>query len=160
MDIKLKLASEYDCDLLFNWTNDEDVRKNSFSSYKILYENHIKWFNNKINSDKCIIFILEIKDTPVGQIRIDIECETAVISYSIDKNYRGKGLSVVMLSLLEDKIKNININKLIGFVKLENIASQKVFENLKYNKIIHSEFLEYEKILNNMACYDGEFYEN
>lgn len=148
MDITLKRASKEDCNLLFNWINDEDVRKNSFSSDKILYEDHIKWFNNKINSDKCIIFILKFKDTPVGQVRIDIESEIAVISYSLDKNYRGKGVSVVMLSLLEEEIinNNIDINKLIGFVKFENIASQKVFEKLKYNKITHREFLEYEKI--------------
>ena len=86
---------------------------------------------------------------PIGQVRIDVESKMAVISYSLDKNYRGKGLSVVMLSLVEEEIRNscININKLIGFVKFENIASQKVFESLKYNKKIHSdEFLEYEKI--------------
>lgn len=132
---------------MFNWANDAEVRKNSFTNNKILYEDHIKWFNNKINSDKCIIFIVQFKYTPVGQVRIDIEGETGVISYSIDKSYRGKGLAIVMLSLLEDEIKKngIYIDKLIGFVKFENIASQKVFENLKYNKIIQSEFLEYEK---------------
>lgn len=148
MDITLKRASRKDCDLLFKLANDEEVRKNSFSSDKILYEDHIKWFNNKINSDKCIIFILKFKDNPVGQVRIDIESEAAVISYSLDKNYRGKGLSVTMLSLLEEEIRNsnIDINKLVGFVKFENIISQKVFEKIEYNKIIHSEFLEYEKI--------------
>lgn len=134
---------------MFNWANDTEVRKNSFNNNKILYEDHIKWFNNKINSDKCIIFIVQFKYTPVGQVRIDIEGETGLISYSIDKSYRGKGLAIVMLSLLEDEIKKngIYIYKLIGFVKFENIASQKVFENLKYNKIIQSEFLEYEKTI-------------
>ena len=149
MDIILNRISEKDCELLFNWANDGDVRKNSFSSDKVLYEDHVKWFNNKIKSDKCIIFILKFKDMPIGQVRIDVESKMAVISYSLDKNYRGKGLSVVMLSLVEEEIRNscININKLIGFVKFENIASQKVFESLKYNKKIHSdEFLEYEKI--------------
>lgn len=149
MNITLKRASKKDCNLLFNWANDTEVRKNSFNNNKILYEDHIKWFNNKINSDKCIIFIVQFKYTPVGQVRIDIEGETGLISYSIDKSYRGKGLAIVMLSLLEDEIKKngIYIYKLIGFVKFENIASQKVFENLKYNKIIQSEFLEYEKTI-------------
>ncbi|NMF03283.1 GNAT family N-acetyltransferase [Clostridium beijerinckii] len=151
LEIALDRASKEDYDLLFNWVNDEEVRKNSFNPEKILYSNHIKWFNNMINSDKCIIFILKLKNTPVGQVRIAIERNFAIISYSLDKSYRGKGLTTTMLSLLEKEVKNnrININKLIAFVKLENIASQKVFEKLKYNKKFHNEFLEYEKYLNN-----------
>ncbi|WP_236892372.1 GNAT family N-acetyltransferase [Clostridium beijerinckii] len=143
-------ASKKDCDLLFNWANDEDVRKNSFNSGKIIYQEHIKWFSNVINSNECFIFILKFKDISVGQIRINVKNKKAIISYSIDKNYRGQGLSMVMLNLLEQKIKDIdtnNIDKLVGFVKYENIASQKVFEGLKYNKTIHNEFVEYEKYL-------------
>lgn len=150
MDIALKQASKEDCDLLFSWVNNESVRKNSFNQDKILYEDHIKWFDNRINSNECFIFILEEQDVPIGQVRIDIESKkTAIISYSIDENYRGRGLSLVMLTLLEKKIKCdfLNINKLIGFVKIENIASQKTFESLKFNKKTHSNFLEYEKYL-------------
>ncbi|ALB44529.1 N-acetyltransferase [Clostridium beijerinckii NRRL B-598] len=150
MEVMIEPASKKDCDLLFNWANDEDVRKNSFNSGKIIYQEHIKWFSNVINSNECFIFILKFKDISVGQIRINVKNKKAIISYSIDKNYRGQGLSMVMLNLLEQKIKDIdtnNIDKLVGFVKYENIASQKVFEGLKYNKTIHNEFVEYEKYL-------------
>lgn len=150
MDIKLKRALKKDCELLFNWANDEEVRKKSFSLDKILYEDHIKWFNNKINSDKCFIFILYFDEIPVGQIRIDIERANGLISYSIDKDFRGKGLSIIMLSKLETEVKNDEkyIDKLVGYVKFDNITSQKAFERLKYEKITHSDFLEYKKILN------------
>lgn len=149
LDITLKQASTYDCELLFNWANDDEVRKNSFNSDKILYEDHVKWFNSKLNSNECFIFILKQKDISIGQVRINIESKVAIISYSIDKKYRGKGLAVVILKLLEEKIKNkcIDINKLVGFVKFDNIASQKAFESLKYSKKIHSKFLEYKKYL-------------
>ncbi|MFW2501332.1 GNAT family N-acetyltransferase [Clostridium diolis] len=149
MEITLERISKEDCDLLFNWANDTEVRKNSFNSDKILYENHIKWFNNKINSDKCSIFILKENRISVGQVRIDIENSTVIISYSIDKNYRGKGLSVILLSLLEEKIRNnnINIKKMVGLVKFDNVASQKAFEALKFDKKICNNFLEYEKYL-------------
>lgn len=149
MDITLKPASKKACDLLFNWANDEDVRKNSFTDNKILYKDHIKWFNNKINSDKCFIFILYFAEIPAGQIRIDIENENGVISYSIDKDFRGKGLSEIMISQLEAEVKKNKeyINKLVGYVKFGNVISQKVFENLKYEKITHDDFLEYKKII-------------
>lgn len=146
----LKPTSNKDCDLLFNWANDEDVRKNSFNNDKILYEDHIKWFNNKISSDKCFIFILYVSEIPAGQIRIDMERGTGVISYSIDKDFRGRGLSIIMLSYLEIEVNNRekHIDKLVGYVKIDNISSQKVFEKLKYQKIMNIDFLEYKKILN------------
>lgn len=150
MGIKLKQALKNDCDLLFNWANDGDVRDNSFNNDKILYKDHIKWFNDKINSDKCCIFILYFDEMPVGQIRIDIERGNGVISYSVDKDFRGRGLSIIMLSYLELEVNNGEkyIDKLVGYVKIDNISSQKVFEKLKYEKIIHTDFLEYKKILN------------
>jgi len=149
LDITLKPASKKACDLLFNWANDEDVRKNSFTNDKILYEDHIKWFNNKISSDKCFIFILYFGEIPAGQIRIDMESGTGVISYSIDKDFRGKGLSEIMLSQLETEVKKSikYINNLVGYVKFGNITSQKVFKKLKYEKISHNDFLEYKKII-------------
>ena len=100
-----KLASEKDCDLLFYWANDTEVRKNSFKNDKILYEDHVKWFNSKIHSDKCIIFILYFNEMPAGQVRLDMENGTGIISYSVDKDFRGKGLSIIMLNQLEIEIK-------------------------------------------------------
>ncbi|AGX44911.1 GNAT family N-acetyltransferase [Clostridium saccharobutylicum] len=149
MEIELKQASKKDCDLLFIWANDIQVRENSFNSEKIMYEDHLNWFNNKISCDECVIFILYFDEIPIGQVRVDIENENGLISYSIDRNYRGKGLSIAMLSKLEIEInKSENcIRKLVGRVKFTNIASQKVFENLKYRKIIHTNFLEYNKTI-------------
>lgn len=149
MILEFKRAVEKDCDLLFNWVNDIDVRKNSFNNDKISYENHIKWFGNKMKSDKSYIFILYLDKIPVGQVRIDIERGVGIISYSIDKDYRGKGLAVIMLRCLEMEIKNSKnlIGELVGLVKCNNIASEKIFEELKYKKTVQNDFYEYRKIL-------------
>ena len=39
----LRLAEMEDMDLLFTWANEEMVRKNSFSTRKITYEEHVIW---------------------------------------------------------------------------------------------------------------------
>ena len=39
----LRTADENDMDLLFQWANDPDVRKNSFHSEPISYETHKKY---------------------------------------------------------------------------------------------------------------------
>lgn len=149
MNLYLRKATFEDCDLLFNWANDKLVRQNSFNKQKILYKEHRMWFNNMMNSDICSIFILCCKNRPLGQVRIEIENKFAIISYSIDKNYRRKHLSIEMLSLLEKKLSNSNSNivKLIGYVKIENISSQKVFQKLKYNQIHYNNFYKYYKLL-------------
>lgn len=151
MNLYLRKAVLEDCDLLFNWANDKMVRQNSFSQKEILYKDHVIWFNKMTNFDRYIIFILCCENIPLGQVRIEIEKRTAVISYSIDRNYRGKHLSIEMLDLLEKEIINskIDINKLVGYVKLDNNISQRVFENLKYKKIFYNNFYEYYKLLSN-----------
>ncbi|WP_162920289.1 GNAT family N-acetyltransferase [Clostridium fermenticellae] len=149
MNLYLRKAVLEDCDLLFNWANDKIVRQNSFNQKGILYENHVKWFNKMMNFDRCSIFILCSKNVSLGQVRIEIENKTAVISYSIDKKYRGKHLAIEMLNLLEKNVGNskVDVNKLVGYVKLDNYISQRVFEKLKYNAKIHDNFYEYYKLL-------------
>jgi RimJ/RimL family protein N-acetyltransferase len=151
MDLYLKKADLKDCNLLFNWANDDEVRKNSFNQNKILYEDHVRWFNKVMSSSKYMIFILFSGSIPLGQVRIEIENGTAVISYSIDRKYRGKHLAFKMLTLLENEVINgrANISKLVGYVKLDNNISQKVFQNLNYNEILHEDFYEYCKLLSN-----------
>ena len=56
--IFLRQVDEKDCDLIYNWANDEYVRKNSFSNEKIIYEDHIKWFNKKIDEKNNYFFML------------------------------------------------------------------------------------------------------
>jgi len=147
MNLFLRKANIMDCDLLFNWANDEDVRKNSFNQSKILYENHVIWFKNTIELNKCIIFILYSYNTPVGQVRIDIEGNCGIIDYSIDKMNRGKGYGVEILHILEKTIINekISIIKLIGNVKYNNIKSQRVFEKNNYKMILEEEYFLYSK---------------
>ena len=43
------LNNESDMRLIFDWSNDDEVRKNSFSSEKIKFEDHQRWFQKKID---------------------------------------------------------------------------------------------------------------
>ena len=63
------------------------------------------------------------EEIPVGQVRLEIKNNNAIICYSIDRNFRGRGYGEKILDLLEKEIKIHMpfINKLIGDVKYENI---------------------------------------
>ena len=105
MKEELRLATQEDMDLLFEWANEEEVRRNSFSTEKILYENHVKWFENILKKENCRQYIYCVEDVSVGQVRLTISGEKAEIGYSICACFRGKGYGKRMLELLKVKIK-------------------------------------------------------
>ena len=145
--LTLTVVKKEDCDLIYNWANEPTVRKKSFNSEKITYEEHKKWFDTKLNDENCRMYILEIDGIKIGQIRVDIENEVAKLSYSIGKEHRGKGNGVIMLTLLEDKLIDEKVSIIRGLVKHENIASKKCFEKCGYTKKEEEDYIVYEKII-------------
>lgn len=131
-----RLAKETDCLLYFKWANDPLVRKNAFNSEKIDLENHKKWYSNKISSNSLLlVFIMQNKE--VGQIRVDWEeSGIGIIDYSIDSDFRGKGLSSKILSDFVSFYAKIKPKcGLKGVVKQENVASKKAFEKAGFSLV-------------------------
>lgn len=143
----LKHATQNDADLLFSWVNDEHVRKSAFNSSLVNYDEHLLWFYHKLQSPNSKIYIGYDNDKPIGQIRIDIEEKKALIDYSVDKLFRGKGYGFLLLRMAECKIKDnkYQVNFIIGKVKSDNIASQRVFEKAGYIKKYAETYLLYYK---------------
>lgn len=128
--IQLVKANIDDSELLFFWANDDDVRKNSFNTDKIIYENHLEWFKNKLCSEGTFIYILKENYNPIGVVRLEKnDNESMIISYSIDKKHRGKGHGTELLGIIKEKFLEYN---LIGKVKKDNISSIKAFKNAGY----------------------------
>jgi len=134
--LQLRKINESDAELLFLWANDNEVRNNAINTHKIHWEDHINWFNKKLQSPDTYMYIGFLRDEPVGQIRFDKEDEDYVMDYSIVKISRGKGLGI---DIVKEGIKILNetIHKpftVAALVKEENIASAKVFTKLHFAK--------------------------
>ena len=153
--IYLRRVKETDMKLLFDWRNNELVRKNSFCMDPVEWNEHVKWFNTTLVKSSVLFFILICKEQEVGQIRIDLELDnTAIINYSIAEKYRGLGYGKQILHLAETELYERFKNKymLKALVKENNISSQVAFERLGYilqntNRDI---FKTYIKILQNV----------
>lgn len=146
MKINLRKVTKEDEALLFKWVNDPVVRANSFNNERIAYEEHSKWFKEKINANNCYIYICQINAKPIGQVRIDItEKDIGIINYSIDKEHRGKGYGTEVLRKIKEKLRedNVQINKLVGRVKYENISSRRAFVKAGYKYIERDDYVEY-----------------
>jgi RimJ/RimL family protein N-acetyltransferase len=112
---------------LFDWVNDEEVRKNSLNTDQISITDHFTWFQAKIKSDTTKIYLLEDEfDSAIGQIRVDKINDYYEIDYSISNAFRGRGLGNKIVELLITQVGKVN---LLAKVKKSNQPSIKVFIN-------------------------------
>lgn len=132
----MREAQKEDVDLYFRWANDPVVRQNSFNPEPIKFENHLKWFKTKLSSERSKLFVFEVLGKPVGQFRIDHMDNAWLIDYSVDRHYRGLGAGKAMMTNFKASIYYSELQyPLKALVKLSNIASQRVFEQLGFQKV-------------------------
>lgn len=143
----LRAARLEDMQLIYEWANDFETRKNSFSTDPITLDEHRTWYTNLLNSHDSKLFIMVYEGNDVGQVRIKIEGNSAEISYGIASDFRCMGYGKILLSLIAKKVKEEfpEIKTLIAQVKPENIASQKALVGMGYVEKCHVYQLELEK---------------
>jgi UDP-2,4-diacetamido-2,4,6-trideoxy-beta-L-altropyranose hydrolase len=123
--LKVSLAQADDMMVLYDWANDPAVRANSFSQSPIPLEVHKIWFENKIKDPACLFLVARVQGRPAGMIRYDLKDGHGVISYLIDRDFRGKSLGAVILQKGEAALRarHPEIHTLIGHVQEANQAS-------------------------------------
>ncbi|WP_341226359.1 UDP-2,4-diacetamido-2,4,6-trideoxy-beta-L-altropyranose hydrolase [uncultured Arcticibacterium sp.] len=139
--VSVKVAQLSDCKMYFEWINDEDTRQQSFSSEKIDYQTHKNWFNKRIQSEDSVLCIMCLGNEEIGQVRFEKNEASAVLSYSVDKKFRRKGLGFWVLEkgLAFFRKRNPDI-EIIGYVKMDNLASVKLFRRLKFKENVSNEY--------------------
>lgn len=153
MDSKLStvLFDESYIDLLYQWVNEVECRKNSFNTNAIPYDQHVNWCYEKLRSnDTSIYIVLFDKKIPIGQIRLVKRKAEIIISYSVDKKYRGKGYGTKFIELIVDNNNLIDAKDsitLVAEVKKDNIASQKIFEKCGFCRNELGERYVYKKLI-------------
>lgn len=154
-------ASILDIEDLYHLANDSVVRQNSFHPAEISWDIHVAWFNEKLKDKKCFFYVIrDTLQTLVGQIRFDeIEAKQKnyLISFSLAKNFRGKGLGKYLLA---EAIKIISefttIEQLVAYIKNDNETSLHCFikagfsiidkENLHDNEVYKLYFNNGDKL--------------
>ena len=128
--LKLREVYDKDCRLIWEWSNDPDVRAVSFSHEPIPYQDHVKWFKSKLKDIDCYFYIAEdINQKPVGQVRYDLEGNEARISVSLDRKFRGKGYGTLLIKLASQKLFVVaDVDVIHAYVRRANQASVKAFK--------------------------------
>lgn len=122
--LSFRKATEEDILLYFEWANNTNVRENSINKSKINFDEHVKWFKSKLGTPNTIMLVFLETNMEIGQLRIEIEENEAIINYSVDKKFRGRGFGTQMLTESYKYFRNLQLDlPLIGLVKPENTAS-------------------------------------
>jgi RimJ/RimL family protein N-acetyltransferase len=127
--IRYRKVVDTDIDLIYNWTNDPEIRQISYNSAFIKYENHLKWFTTKLAEETTFFNLFSNDENEIiGFVRIEKKEEEFTIGLFIDKKHRGKDYSYEMLCQSVADFKTVYPSDSIqAYIKKDNIASIKSF---------------------------------
>lgn len=124
--MKLRKATFDDWELLLNWRNDDNTRKNFHNTLEVDENIHKNWLRSVLLNTERPLFIVIENDCPVGMVRADFDRSSLVyeLSWTVAPYARGRGIGCKMVMLL--------MNKLTGCkraeIKKDNLSSIKIAE--------------------------------
>ena len=135
--VTLRPVQEQDCKLIWKWANDPDMRAGSFSSKFIPWDDHVRWFNSKLNDSHCFFYIaINERAIPIGYVRIDESETEAIISNMIDGEFRGNNYGSMAQKVASEEFFNVSDAQAIhSYVKEDNEASIKMCVNAGFRKL-------------------------
>jgi len=135
--LQVRCARFQDAELLWQWANDPTVRANSFRPEPILLDGHIRWYREKLASPDTRIWILELDQVPVAQIRYDrVHADTAEIAFSVVPDYRGRELGIRALVLTSGMAcRELGVKRLKGVVFSSNEVSVRTFAKAGFERV-------------------------
>lgn len=140
-----------DIQLVYNLSNDADVRKNSFSHHTISWAEHQSWYSKMLTDSDILLFLIFENANFIGQVRFDRkeDVKSPIINISISKEYRGKGFASGCLKLALDELKILwpSTIKIIAHVLYENKASNLFFSRNKFELVKEDQHNTYEKVI-------------
>jgi len=116
--------------LLFDWANDPLVRKMSFATGRIGWEEHCRWFEDKLNDPRAFLFIAENEPGQAhGLVRFDIDGGTGTISIVVAPGARGRGYGSRIITDGCSEIFQLvpGIETILAHIKVGNVASMRAF---------------------------------
>jgi UDP-2,4-diacetamido-2,4,6-trideoxy-beta-L-altropyranose hydrolase len=132
--LQTRRATAADCRLLWELANDPAVRASTFSPASIPWEDHVAWFESKMQAATCHILIGEAGGAVVGQVRVDERPDgQGEIDVSVAGEFRGKGLGGRLIDLAVRKVfASTAMERIHAYILPQNVASRRVFETAEF----------------------------
>ena len=135
--IVFRSANKTDRSSIFRLRNDPEAIAMSISGSEVSWDEHCKWFEDKISGEETRFIVAEHNVAGViGVSRFDLPdtCEYCLVSISVDGNFRGQGIGLSLLSRGIEMIERQFVGMtFLADVKSCNAASIALFHRLKFS---------------------------
>ena len=126
--MNLRLANQKDSKTLYDWRNEESVRRQSINIDPIPWSVHMKWFKKSLSNPNRQIYFAEVDGEDVGVIRADKDENGYELSWIVDSRFRGKGYGRQMLSQIIESLHGC----LYASIKTDNVPSLAMVQSLGF----------------------------
>lgn len=132
--LEFRAATMADSELLFVWRNDPHAYQNFFSAKPVTKPEHLEWLTKTLDNYNRYLFIILHQGQPIGQVRFDVNEESAEISITLAPDQRGQGLGVkTIIEATEYFLNQVpGLRTIIAVIKADNQASLKAFAKAGY----------------------------
>jgi RimJ/RimL family protein N-acetyltransferase len=139
--LRLRPVAPADCDFLLRLRNECEAVRFSASGRTVTPEEHARWFAEHLDRPSSRMWIGQIENERIGQVRIDVTAAVGEVSVAVDPAQRGRGYGVGMIrALLAAVRQDHQVTQLRATVHGANIASLRAFEACGFRRIADDGF--------------------
>lgn len=132
-EINLRNAVSGDEPLLLEWRNIGELVSLSYLKKKVTPEEHHQWFCSRINSDDCLLLIVQLGLEDIGLVRIESEQKGCEVSIYLIPGYEGKGYGSKALALALEYGSGM-CNSYSATIQSDNVPSMRLFEKMGFHE--------------------------
>ncbi len=136
--MKLRDLNEDDSHIFKRWFQNDSIGRRFLAEYE-----NIESLLKLINSSRKF-WLAYNNENYIGFLDLEVDKENGYFSFYVAPNFRNKGLSTELLSLLEKKAHEYSIKKLFGHVEMENTNSIRSLQKAGY---LHAQKLDKDNLL-------------
>jgi UDP-2,4-diacetamido-2,4,6-trideoxy-beta-L-altropyranose hydrolase len=135
--LDIRRAALADCELLWHWANEPEVRRASFNNEEIPWSEHLLWFQERISSKMHMLQVVHTRDEgAIGIVRFDCTGGIWVVSITIAASHRGRGYGAAALSrATRFFFRAVEAEEVFGYIKSDNEASINCFRKADYDHV-------------------------
>ena len=89
--LNIRIAKNEDSLDLFLWRNNSHTISMSLNKNKVLWKDHIVWFNKLLKENKSYLFLGILKNKKIGMVRFDFyQQKQYVVNINLNPDFRQK----------------------------------------------------------------------
>jgi L-amino acid N-acyltransferase YncA len=149
-EIKIRDATETDLPAILNIYNEVIVNTTAVYSEKPhTLQMRVDWFRERANNN-FPVYVAELNGmiagfSSFGHFRAwPCYRYTVEVSVYVERSFRGKGISKILLGALIDRAKQMNIHAIIAGISADNQISIKLHESFGFREVAHFKEVGYK----------------